>query len=513
MPEPWVLAVDLGSGGLKVGAVSLDGRMLAHSQSALETRFLAGGGAEQDPEAWWKAVGAGARDVLAVVDPGDLIGVGITGQWGSLVPVAADGAAAGPCLMWSDTRGARYSAKALGGPISVLGYAPGKLIRWIRVTGGAPSPHGADPLSHELYLRHAEPEVYAKARHLLEPLDYLGLRFTGRIAATPGSMVLSWLTDNRRGAPPAYVRELIRRSGRDGDRLPELLPTGTVLGDVTPEVASLLGIPRVPVVAGVPDVHAAFLGSGAVQPFQAHVTISSTCWICCEVPFKKTDALHQMASVPGLRPGRYVVINNQETAGLCLNWIQGLLGGCAYEELTALAATAPPGSDGVMFTPWLNGERTPIEDRNLRGAFINLSLRSGQAHMVRSVLEGVAFNARWMLEAMEKFTGRRLDTLRIQGGGAQSDLWCQVYADVLDRPMERTADPVLHSLRGAGLFAAVSLGKIAIDDVANMIAVTRTFKPSAEARHTYDAMYREFKGLYGRLRGTYSRLNAGAVAS
>jgi xylulokinase len=517
---PWFLAIDLGTGGPKTGAVSLHGELLGHAMSSVTTRYLPDGGAVQDTSEWWSGIRDGVRSLMAskVADPADLAGVGITGQWGSTVPVDAEGVAVSDCRLWSDTRGGRFSSKVMGGPVSLFGYSPGNMVRWIQIAGGAPSPNGADPLGHELYLRNCEPEAYARTSALLEPLDYLGLRFTGRCAATPASMILSWLTDNRPGAPVEYVPALVARSGRDRARLPELLPTGSVLGDVLPQVAADLGVPVVPVVAGVPDLHTAFIGSGAVAPFEAHITISTSAWIGCEVPFKRTDVIHQMASVPGLRPGAYLVANNHETAGLCLQWLRDSIlapdRGPAdsrtptYDDLMTVAARAPVGAGGVIFTPWLKGERTPVEDRTLRAAFLNVSLTTDRACIVRAVLEGVAFNARWLLDAVEGFVHRPVPTLRILGGGASSDLWCQIHADILGRRIERVAEPMCTNLRGAALFAAISLGNMLLDDVRSLVRVTATFEPDPGARATYEPMYAEFKRLYGRLHGMYARLNA-----
>jgi xylulokinase len=520
--KPWYLAIDLGTGGPKTGAVSLQGELLGQNLASVKTRYLQDGGAVQDTSEWWTRIGDGVRSLIdsRVADPADLAGVGITGQWGSTVPVGADGVAVSDCRLWSDTRGGRFSSKVMGGgPISLFGYSPGNMVRWIQITGGAPSPNGADPLGHELYLRNCEPDVYARSHTLLEPVDYIGLHFTGRTAATPASMILSWLTDNRPGAPVKYVPALVARSGRDRARLPELLPTGSVLGSILPRVAEELGVPAgVPVVAGVPDLHTAFIGSGAVAPFEAHITISTTAWIGCEVPFKRTDVIHQMASVPGLRPGAYLVANNHETAGLCLQWLRDSILGPddglaeswtpAYDDLMTVAARAPAGSGGVVFTPWLKGERTPVEDRTLRGAFLNVSMTTDRARIVRALLEGVAFNARWLLDAVEGFVRRPLPVLRILGGGASSDLWCQIHADILGRRIERVADPMYTNLRGAALFAAMSLGKISLDDVRGLVRVTTTFEPEPGARATYGPMYAEYKRLYSRLHGMYSRLNA-----
>ena len=519
MGEPWILAIDLGTGGPKTGAVSLRGEILGHALGSARTRYLPGGGAVQDPTEWWEHIVDGVRSLLAtsVVAASDLVGVGITGQWGSTVPVDADGRPVGDCLLWADTRGGRFSSRAMGGPVSVFGYSPGNILRWVQITGGAPSPHGADPLGHELYLRNCEPEQYARTKTFLEPLDYLGLRFTGRRAATPASMILSWLTDNRPGRPVGYVRELVARSGRDPNRLPELLPTGSVLGNVLPEVADELGVPSVPVVAGVPDLHTAFIGSGATNPYEAHLAISTSSWIACEVPFKRTDVIHQMASVPGLRPGSFLVANNHETAGLCLKWFRDSLvvpddgltdaPNLTFDQLIAQAAKVPHGSDGVIFTPWLNGERSPVEDRTLRGAFLNLSLTSDRAHLIRAVLEGVAFNARWLLDAVEGFIRRPVPALRILGGGACSDLWCQIHADVLGRRIERVAEPMYSNVRGAALFAGISLGKLRLENVPGLVRVTDTYEPDPAARAVYEPMYAEFRRLYGQLHGVYARLN------
>jgi xylulokinase len=518
--EPWILAIDLGTGGPKTAAVSMRGDLLGFAFRGARTSLTPDGGATQDPEEWWSGIGDGVREILAAggAAPDDLVGVGITGQWGSTVPVDAEGLPAGDCLLWADDRGGRFSAEVLGGPVAVFGYTPGNVLRWIRLTGGAPSPNGADPLGHQLYLRHSEPETYARTRMCLEPLDYLGLRLTGRTAATPASMILSWLTDNRPGARLRYVPDLVRRSGRDPALLPELIPTGSVLGELLPAVAGDLGLPAgVPVVAGLPDLHTAVVGSGAMHPFQGHLTISTTAWVSCEVPFKRTDVLRQVASVPGLRTGSYVVADNHETAGACLSWLRDEVicpddsltprREVAYHDLCELAAGVPAGAGGVIFTPWLKGERTPVDDRTLRAAFLNVSLRTDRAHLVRAVLEGVAYNARWLLDAVERFIGRSLPTLRILGGGAASELWCRIHADVLGRRIEQVAEPMQANLRGAALFAGMALGHLTPADAAAAVKVAATYEPDPDARGVYEPMYREFTQVHGRLRGLYSRLN------
>ena len=514
----WYLGIDLGTGGVKVAAVARDGAVLVSGFSPIENKLLSGGGAVEDTATWWDGVGTCTRTITGSgsVDPARCRGIGITGQWGSTIPVDNSGHAVGPCLLWSDDRGAQWSAAITGGPVRVSGFDPRKLARWIRLTGGAPSPGGADPTGHAQFLRHCLPEVYARAHALVEPVDFVAARLTGRVAATPASMVASWLTDNRVGATPGYVPTLVELAGRDPAKLPALLATGSTLGGLRPEVAKDVGVPAdVPVVCGVPDLHTAALGAGATGDFEGHIAISTTAWVSAPVPFKKTDVLRQIASIPGLRTGSYLIANNHETGGACLRWFREAMyaddprvGGLpSYDQITRAAATVRSGSGGLIFAPWLKGERSPVDDRHLRGSFVNVSLATTHASMARAVLEGVAYNARWLLEATETFAGRPLDGLRLLGGGAQSTLWCQIHADVIGRPIEQVADALNMNVRGAAWFSALNLGHLTLDELREVRPVAKTFRPVADAMRTYESLYSEFAKLYKQQKSMYKRLN------
>ncbi|HEU4360692.1 MAG TPA: FGGY-family carbohydrate kinase [Mycobacterium sp.] len=499
-----VLAVDLGTGGPKVGFVSLDGVVIWSDHVAVPINYGAGGAATQDAGLWWAIVrDATRRGLLASGVAGEQVaGVSITGQWASTVPVDADGRPVAPALMWMDTRGASFSRRRLGG--HVQGYRARALATWIRRNGGIPSPSGDDPIGHMLYLQHTEPA----ARWFLEPVDYLSMCFTGRAAASHASMMGAWLTDNRDLTVLDYDRKLVRLSGVDQARLPPLVPTGSIISEVAPAVAADLGIsPDARVVTGTPDLHSAAVGSGAVREGELHMTISTTSWISCPVARKKTDAIHQLATVPGLDPSDYLVVNNQDTAGRGLQWLrESLFGSLSYDDLTALAAKAPPGANGVIFTPWLKGEHSPIDDRNARGGFHNLSLSTTGADLVRAVLEGVAYNSRWLLQQVDRFAGSS-GPIRIIGGGARSDLWCQIIADVCDRTLERVADPLNAQLRGAALFAGLGIGELDRDAVHDLIPIDGVFEPVGARRAVYDRLFAEFPSLYRAQKGMFARLN------
>jgi xylulokinase len=309
-----------------------------------------------------------------------------------------------------------------------------------------------------------------------------------------------------------YDRGPVRRLGLPEEKLPSLVPTGSLVGPVRRELAAKLGLgPDVQVVTGTPDLHSAAVGTGAVEEGQAHTTISTTSWVSLPVARKKTDAIHSIATIPGLDAGGYLVANNHEAAGLCLRWLREALPSeraLQFEALTGLAATAPAGSNGIVFTPWIAGERSPVDDRYARGGWHNLSVHTTGADLVRAVLEGVAYNGRWLHEAVERFVHHRLDRLRIFGGGALSDLRCQIHADVLDRTIERVADPMHVNLRGAALFAALALGAVQRHQIRALVPVERVFTPHAENRAVYDRLYAEFPRLYKRQRAMFARLNA-----
>ena len=519
-----MLAVDLGTGGPKVGLVSLIGEIAWSEHHAVPTETGPDGRATQDASLWWDLIRDSARRALdsGVVPRDRVVAVSCTGQWASTVPVDGTGGPVGPCQLWSDTRGGRHSRRMIGGPVA--GFAPVALVRWIRHSGGAPSTSGADPIGHILHLEHDEPGIARAARWYLEPVDYLSMRFTGAAVASAASMAGAWLTDNRIADPLAYDRTLVAAAGVPADKLPPLRPTASRIATVLPEVAADLGLPAgVVVIAGTPDLHTACVGSGAVLALQPHVAISTTSWVSCPFPRKKTDAVRQLATVPGILPGLRLVANNQESAGRAFEWLRDLLdtvggggggddgeGGTgrstSFDELTALAATAEPGSGRLVFTPWLAGERSPVDDRRARAGFHNLSLRTSRAELVRSVLEGVALNSRWLARATERFVGQPLGTFRAVGGGARSDLWCSIFADVLGRPVEQVADPVLANLRGAALIAGMSLGAVDPGELRRLVPVAATYRPDPDAAAVYDQLAAEFPKLYRAQRGTFARL-------
>jgi xylulokinase len=501
--EELCLSIDLGTGGPKIGLVSLDGEVLDYELHPVTTTYGAGGAATQDPNEWWDIITGATSRLMALpgVTKDRVKAVAVTGQYASTVPVDANGRPTGPCLMWLDTRGRPFSRKAIGGPVQ--GYNPRKILPFVRKSGGGPATSGADPIGQMLYLMNAEPDIVRATKWFMEPVDYLTMRFTGVASATHASRLAMWLTDNRHLERYEYDEQLLSIVGIDKAHLPPLQPFGSVVSTVSTEVASRIGLsPETKVIAGMPDLHAAAIGSGGTALYDTHVALSTTSWISCPVPKKKTDIAHSLASIPGLTNDSYLIIDNQETGAKALEWLRGVLAGTgqtlSYPEMTSLAATSPPGANGVLFTPWLAGERSPIGNSHIRAGFTNLTLHSTSADLVRSVLEGVASNSAWLLRYVEKFAGRTLSPLRLLGGGAQSPEWCQIYADTLGRDVEQVHEPMVAQLRGAALMASVTLGRHRLGDLASIGPRGRAFTPNRDVANLYETRRAQFPTMYER---------------
>lgn len=518
----YILAIDLGTSGPKVALATATGQIVATSVTETPVIFLPGGGVEQDPEVWWRAIVQAVRQVLAetAVPPARITAIGCTAQWSGTVAVDATGKPLMNAIIWMDTRGQPYVKKITEGPLKIAGYGLDKLLPWLRLTGGIPTHSGKDAIAHILYIQQHHPDIFAATHKFLEPKDYLNLRLTGHFAASYDSIILHWLTDNRNIHRITYHEKLLRMAGIPRAKLPDLHPAIALLGPLQAAAASELGLgEHVQVVVGTPDLHAAALGSGAVRDFAGHIYIGTSVWLTCHVPFKRTDLRHNMASLPSPIPGRYFIANEQEVGGSALAFLQqniffpkdGLQREEAppdiYAQMDNLAEHVSPGSDGLIFLPWLVGERTPVEDHLVRGGFYNLQLQHTRAHLVRAVLEGVALNGRWLLGAVEGFTKRPFSHLNFIGGGAQSALWSQILADVLNRPIFQMDAPLQANARGAAILAAVAMGYATFDEMAEQLEVAAEYLPDPANRLLYDERFAVFLEIYKRNRRIYARLN------
>jgi len=521
---PVVLAVDLGTSGMKVALITLRGEVLGWESQGIGLHLTPDGGAEQSPEEWWQAFVTTSRRLLGrnLAPAGAVKAVCCSTQGEGTVPVDRDGNALMNCLLWMDMRGAPYLNKRIRGFVNVAGADVFKVLRWIRLTGGMPSVTGKDPAGHMLLVRERFPEVYERTYKFLNVLDYLNLRLTGRFVATFDSILTSWVTDNRNPDDIRYNDRLVRMSGIDPDKFPEIVSCTTVLGPLRADVALALGLTSdVRVVAGSIDNTAAAIGAGAVKDYVPHLYIGTSSWVAAHVPFKKTDPTSALASVPCAMPHRYLLTALQATAGGNLTFLRDnilypndeLRRGEAPEDvfkiMDQIAERVPVGANGVIYTPWIWGERAPVDDKNLRAGLYNLSLHNNRADVIRAFFEGVALNTRWLMKPVEKFLGRSVKRIHLAGGGAGSDTWCQIFADVLGVEVLQVKDPIQANARGAAFIAAAGLGEIALSDAVHLVELKRKYEPIAAHRAVYDDRFLTFVEVYRQMKDVYRKLNGG----
>lgn len=515
-----ILAVDLGTSGCKSAVCTLDGRILSWAYREVELMILPGHGAEQRPEDWWTALLETSRTALNAsgVDRSKVRGICCSTQGEVTVPVDEQGQELMNAVLWMDMRGAEHIQNHAGGPVA--GYSPRKLWKWIRLTGGAPSLSGKDPAAHMLLIKNEFPEVYERTYKFLNALDYLNMKLTGKFVATPDSILTSWVTDNRDSNRVRYDSSLLTLSGIDPKKFPEIVRCTDIIGGLLPEVASALKLPSgTPVIGGAIDVSAAAIGSGAVVDGEAHLYIGTSSWIAAHVPNKKTDIISSMASVPCAIPGKYLMTAMQTTAGANLSFLKDRIlyhqdellreehVSDVYKILDRIAARTPAGSRGLLYMPWLYGERCPVDDLSLRGGMVNLSLEHSREDIIRAFLEGVALNTRWMLKPVEKFLKKNLSSITIVGGGATSDVWCQIFADTLGIPVRQPEATVQSNARGSAWIAGIGLGLLKFSDIPELIRIKAEYQPDQKNKKAMDEMFARFMQLHDALGPLYKSWN------
>lgn len=518
--EPLVLAVDLGTSGCKCALVDLGGRVhgWAFEPVALHVDGVA---AEQEPMDWWQALTRSAGR-LFTADPArrfQVAAVCCSTQGEGTVCVDGAGRPLGRALLWLDMRGAAAIARRVGGPLTVAGYGPLRLWRWLRRSGGVPALSGKDSAGHIAWLQDHDPQRHAATHKFLNVLDFINLRLTGRFCATHDSILTTWTTDNR-GGQVRYDDTLLNQLGIDRAQLPEIVEGARVLGPLTLEAAEALGLaPTTPVVAGAIDNSAVAVGAGTVADGDTHLYLGSSSWLGAHLPHKRTSVRHKIAAVPCAVPGRYLAMAMQSAAGANLSFLRDRIlyhpdellrdegRPDVYRLLDRIAERVPAGARGLVYTPWLYGERTPVDDPHLRAGIFNLSLQHTREDLIRAFLEGVALNTRWMLEPFERFCGGAC-AITVVGGGAQSAVWCRILADVTGRTVRQPQAPIQANALGAAFIAGVALGEMRFEDVPARVHLQRVHEPATTHRGLYDERFATFLELRRRLAPLYRRINA-----
>jgi xylulokinase len=481
-----LLGLDLGTSSVKALLMAEDGDTIGEGSASYPVRSPRSGWAESSPEDWWNTVVEATQ--TAVGPHGAEVGaIGLSGQMHGVVLADDRGRPLRPAILWADTRSAEQLAAYRG----LDEDARERLANPPAVGMAGPS---------LLWLRDHEPETYASARWALQPKDWLRLRLTGEAAAEPSDASATLLYDL---LSDDWDYTVIEALGLRAGLLAPLVASAEVAGTLTREAAKLLGLrAELPVAAGAADTAAAMLGGGLLRPGLVQLTVGTGGQIVAPKSAPEPDPHRRTHLYRAATPDLWYSMAAIQNAGLALEWARNTLG-ASWHDVYEEAFAVPPGAGGVVFLPYLSGERTPRFDPDSRGAWVGLGLDHGRGHLLRAALEGVAFALREGLEALEE-AGTVVPELRLAGGGTAEKPWQQLLADVLGRPLRVLPGAVaaVASARGAALLAgsASSVYKSWEDVLALAPAPGLSVLPGC-ASGAYDMAYVRYQELYPRLYG------------
>ncbi len=504
----YLIGIDVGTTGIKALIVDRDGHTLASVTSEYPLYTPHPQWAEQDPEDWWQGTIQAIRQALAQskVDPKQIAGIGLTGQMHGMVLLDAKGRVLRRCIMWNDQRTAAQCEWIM----NKVGRE-----RFLDLTLNPALPGFTAPKI--IWTREHEPEVYARAAHVLLPKDYIRYRLTGVYATEVSDASGTVLLDVGRRA---WSREVLRALDIPEAWMPKCVESPEITGELTAEAAELTGLPvGLPVVGGGGDQAASAVGNGIVEPGLVSVTLGTSGVVFAYTDAPNRDPQGRLHTFCHAVPGKWHVMGVTLSAGGSFRWFRDALGmpekGVAaltnvdpYEILTAEAANAPVGCEGLIWLPYLTGERTPYPDPNARGVFFGLTLRHDKRHMVRSVLEGVAYSLR---DSLELFRALRIPIAQVRagGGGARSQVWRQIMADVFGTELV-TTNITDTTAFGAALLAGVGTGlyrNVPEACKATVRIVDRT-EPVGASQDVYNQYYPIYQSLYKALKPAYDAVAA-----
>ena len=448
-----IIAVDVGTTALKLAAVDRSMSIVASVSKPYPTSFPQSGWAEQNPEEWWGAFALAIKDLKKKIPAlNDRAGALVfAAQMCGVIAVDESGKPLRPAIIWLDKRAGHLMRQALRGIPMLFGYGAYGLLSSIFWTNGAPSLNGMDPPAKMMWLKKHEPKVWEKTHKLLDVKDWLVHRASNKFVTTADSANLTWMMNTRQGQE-AWSTKLMKRYGVPREKLPEIVSGQMSPGGLTAKAAKEVGLYEgLPILAGLGDVCAAALGSGAVNDGELHISIGTSAWIGGFFKSRRLSASEAYATILCPIENRPLLIATQETASACLDWLAKIIG----DEPVAVVSeqqTLP------LFLPWLAGERVPVDDNRLRGAFLGLNLQHDRASLYAAVMEGIALNLRWAMSSVRKQRGVQLQShMVLVGGGANNAALAQVLADCLQIDLVTNTAPHMAGVLGAAALASAHL--------------------------------------------------------
>lgn len=517
----YVITYDVGTTGLKscLYEISKDRKLIMKDGEVEEYALyvLDNGGIEQDPMQWWDAMCRTTKRLLGKtgIEKEEIKGISFCAQMQAVVLVDENCIPVRNAMSYMDNRGSEQMKKGIQTGIKIAGMNAYKLLRSLKISG-AVSGSVKDPVWKYRWVCDNEPEVFSRVYKWLDVKDFLSAKASGRFTMSGDSAFSTLLYDTRPGRK-CFSSALCRMMGVDMKHLPEIVLSTDCVGGITEKSAQETGLAAgTPVFSGGGDASLIGVGAGAVRPGDTHVYMGTSGWVSTVISKQKLDVGSMIASIVGVDPDNFNCFAELETAGKCFEWakqhmIQDDLDiynntsgknsdsdGCAdfYEKISESIRNVPAGSNGVIFTPWLHGNRCPFEDPDARGMFFNIGLETTAGDMYRAVIEGVCLHLRWQMEAMSKLISPS-EAIRFAGGCSLQDENCQILCDVLGKRIEVVENSRNTGTTGAAALIGIGLGEISsIRDIRDMVKVERTFVPNTKNSEVYDKLSVLFRNLY-----------------
>jgi xylulokinase len=498
----YLLGHDVGTSGDKAALITTEGQVLASDVEPYPTYYPKPLHAEQDPEEMWRAVGATTRRLLdkTGVQPKDILAMSFSSQMVNAILLNNQAEPLRPAINWLDGRAVEEAdmvMRKLGGPKIFA------LLVGVAITG-------KDLLPKYLWLKRNEPDLYNKASFIVDVSGYILYRATGRLVYERSTASVTGFLNLKN---KTWDTTMMRFFGVDKTKFPELISSHEQVGGLTKEASSTTGLLEgTPVIAGAGDAMAVAVGSGAVLEGEGHLCLGTSGFVGI-VTSKRMTGRQGIATIQSADLEKLLLIGETETCGECLKWAARELyqmepGPLAYAHMDEIVSETEPGSGGLIFAPWMYGERSPVADECVRASFINLGANHSRAQMTRAIYEGVAYNLHWILEILEKRFGLRPDPIRVIGGGAKGLPWLRMISDISGRTLETVPHPRETAAIGAALLGAVGMEVYpSIEALKQVVPTGEIVEPSTEPPKIYYELNQAFKRIYPSLCKVYRTLN------
>ena len=519
MEGKYILTHDLGTSGNKAVLFNTNLDVISQIKVDYPLYYPKPGWVEQNPKDYWDAVKESTNTLIQQnnIDPNEIISLVLDCQMNCTIPIDNNGNPLMNSINWLDMRAAPITRKFSKGIIKISGYGLRNVLMFIKITGGAPGFNGKDPISHILWMKEYQPDIYDKVYKFLSVKDFVIYKCTKNAVTSRDLGHISWMMNTNLGIFD-WSEKILNKFKIDRKKLPDIKKSTELAGELTTAASKELGLKSgIPVFVGSGDLSSTALGSGGILNNKLIVCLGTADWVAAHTSKRLIDIAHYTGIMSSAQEN-YLCISKQETGAKCLDWtIEQLFKGEKdrfngrlnefYSYIDSIVEKTKVGSNNLIFTPWMLGERSPINNPKIRGGFYNLSLEHTKNDILRSVYEGIAYNIKWALFYVEKLVGKSTEVNCI-GGGAKSDVWCQILADVLERKIIQMENPDLAAAKGSAIISMVGLGILnEFSDAIPLIKVKKAFIPNSEHKEIYDKFFNEYIKIYKRNKEMFKNLN------